>query len=113
MDNAGNAVVAYQTINFGGTGRFANLFNIEAPRFNSAGANTGFTQITLSGNADPPVNNVLPSVALAPTGGSYVVGYQASFSNGSRNVAVAEVNGSDTLVGRSACRRPRTTSPRR
>jgi hypothetical protein len=99
MDSAGNAVVAYQTVNFGGTGRFANLFDIVAQRFNSAGAEIGFTDITLSGIAEPPVNNVLPSVALSPTGGSYVVGYQAQFHDGSRNVAVAEVNGSDTIVG--------------
>src|SRR5262249_4924157 len=37
MDNAGNAVVAYQTIHFGCTGNFHNQFDIEAQRFNSGG----------------------------------------------------------------------------
>src|SRR5262249_3072871 len=67
---------------------------------NSAGANIGFTSITHTGTADPPTNNVLPSVALAPTGGSYVVGFDQDYgsSGGPKTVAVVEVNGSDKAV---------------
>ena len=53
MDNAGNAVVAYQTDHFGGTGGFAILFDIEAQRLSSSGANIGFTRSRSAGLTIP------------------------------------------------------------
>jgi hypothetical protein len=100
MDNAGNAVIAYQERHAtGGTGNFPHLFDITAVRLSSSGVVTSEKSITLSGIGDPPVNNVLPSVALAPTGGSYVVAWDADFSKqgGAQTVEVAEVTGSNVL----------------
>src|SRR5262249_32914195 len=100
MDNAGNAVIAYQERHAtGGTGRFPHLFDITAIRLSSSGVVTSDKSITLSGIEDHPVNNVLPSVALAPTGGSYVVAWDADFTGrgGAQTVEVAEVTGSDVL----------------
>jgi hypothetical protein len=99
MDNSGNAVVAYQEIKTGGA-TSPHAFDISAIRIQNDGFVGGFKDITRSGSSsDPKVNNVLPSVALAPTGSSYVVAWQADFTRqgGAQTVEVAEVTGSDVL----------------
>jgi hypothetical protein len=81
MDNAGNAVVAYQ--------RYAGPFGaIYANRLSSGGAvgNLVFAQ-----SVDAGTN---PSVALAPTGGQYVVAYDTDFG-----VEVTEVDSDDAPLG--------------
>src|SRR5262249_41920672 len=70
MDNLGNAVVAYQEIRSGGGG-----FDISTVRISNAGALGSVHSITLTGTNNPPGNNILPSVAMSPTDGSYVVAY--------------------------------------
>jgi hypothetical protein len=100
MDNAGNAVVAYQEIHNDGGATFPHEFDISAIRIFSDGNVGSFKRITSSGSSsDPKVNNVLPSVALAPTGGSYVVAWDADFrkQGGAQTVEVAEVTGSNVL----------------
>jgi hypothetical protein len=101
MDNAGNAVVAYQIINngFGPGGNGGNVFDITAIRVSSTGTFGNSKSITTSGTDATPVNNVLPPVALASSGGSYVVAWNADFGRkgGAQTVEVAEVTGSNVL----------------
>jgi hypothetical protein len=87
MDAAGNAVVAYQEI-------FGLNNNIVANRLRSDGS-VGSSIVV----ADPLFNNALnPSVALAPTGGQFVVAYDTVLPSGaSGGVRTIEVGGNDTV----------------
>src|SRR5262249_52288804 len=101
MDNAGNAVIAFQTIDhgFGNTSHLA--FNIHSIRVSSNGTNDGDRNITFGGNSNPGDNNVEPSVALSPTSGSLVVAWDSIPVNnpGSlETIGVAEVNGSGVIT---------------
>ena len=71
MDSAGNAVVAYGQLGSGGVG-------IEANRLGSGGAVGGMISVLAPSFA----TDEFPSVALAPTGGRFVVADSASFSGG-------------------------------
>jgi hypothetical protein len=102
MDNAGNAVVAYELIHSGGTGQTFNQFDVAVQRFDTVGNSVGLTDITLDGiGGAHPVNNTRPTVTLAPTGGSYAVAWNKDFSSsgGGQTVELAEVNSSNTIVG--------------
>jgi hypothetical protein len=66
MDNAGNAVVAYQEYVGGDYGVYAN-------RLSAGGAVGGRITVQAVGGG---VNETEPSVALAPTGGQFVVAYE-------------------------------------
>src|SRR5262249_52097539 len=101
MDNAGNAVVAYQVFDHGfGTAPFPDL-NVHSFRLSSSGTFVGSSSKTMnfSGNETPTVRNNVPSVALSPSGGAYVVAWDADFTKrgGAQTVEVAEVTGSDVL----------------
>jgi hypothetical protein len=102
MDNAGNAVVVFQTVDHGFGNTNSPLFNIHAIRVKSDGTNNGDRNITTDGNSDPGGNNVLPSVALSPTGGSYVVAWdrlpRPNAPGSHQSVAVAEVNAADATT---------------
>jgi hypothetical protein len=81
-----------------------NLFDITAARYNSDGQLLNTTLVTLSGIAfrnTAPVNNVLPSVALSPSGGAFVVAYDTDLLGvpGNRTVEVSEVDASNNVVG--------------
>jgi hypothetical protein len=83
MDDAGNAVVAFQEFDFGS-------WDIYAKRLSSGGA-VGplvFVQTFLG------IDELNPSVALAPTGGQFVVAYDTP--NG---VQVTEVDSNDAQLG--------------
>ncbi len=86
MDNAGNAVVVYQEL-FGRT-------DIVANRLGSDGS-VGSSIFV----ADPIFNNTFnPSVALAPTGGQFVVAYDTVLpSASSSGVRTPEVAADDTV----------------
>jgi hypothetical protein len=84
MDNAGNAVVAYQET-VGGTS------GIYADRLSSGGVVGG--QVTVQGGA---LFAGLPSVALAATGGQYVVAYYAVNADTTEGVEVTEVGSGDS-----------------
>jgi hypothetical protein len=71
MDNAGNAVIAYGRLDDSGVG-------IDANRLSSGGAVGGMITVLAPSFA----NELNPSVALAPTGGRFVVSDSASFSGG-------------------------------
>jgi hypothetical protein len=88
MDNAGNAVVAYTELIGSSYGIFAN-------RVSSAGA-VG-SRILIRSSAGQ--NFTSPSVALAPVGGLFVVGYQAP----SGGVQVQEISSSNTSLETTFC----------
>jgi hypothetical protein len=87
MDAADNAVVVYQEI-------FGVNNNIVANRLRSDGSVGGSIVV-----ADPFLNNALnPSVALAATGGQFVVAYDTVLPSGtSGGVRTIEVAGNDTV----------------
>jgi hypothetical protein len=82
MDNAGNAVVVYQWFAF-------TDYGIYSTRLSSGGAvDSVFFVRDVSG-----IDETDPSVALAPTGGQYVVAYNAP--NG---VQVTEVDSNNAVL---------------
>src|SRR5262249_1541667 len=83
MDNAGNAVVAYQEYITPDWGIYAN-------RVSSAGVVGGRIQVQDHGGG---VNELYPSVALAPSGGLFVVAYDTP-----GGVQVTEMSAADTAM---------------
>src|SRR5262245_791332 len=81
MDNAGNAVVAYQKL-------IGNDYDIKATRVSSTGT-VGTETIVRATTRD----EAAPSVALAPTGGQFVVAYYAG-----GQVEAAEMAADDTRL---------------
>jgi hypothetical protein len=88
MDNAGNAVVAYgRIVGDSGTGVYAN-------RLSSGGAVSGMITVQ-----DPSfANEEFPSVALAPTGGRFVVVESLSFSGGLFQHKVTAITSANTVL---------------
>jgi hypothetical protein len=91
MDDAGNAVVAYQ--------KFVGLdFDIKAKRVTSLGAMGGEINVRNTGAQER-----IPAVALSPTGGFFVVAYTTDLLGApphtNTTVEVAEFSGSDTFQG--------------
>jgi hypothetical protein len=82
MDNAGNAVVAYDEIVGGPEGIYAN-------RLTAAGAVGPRITVQAGGG----IGEIFPTVALAPTGGLFVVAYQ----NGN-GVQLTEVGSDDSIL---------------
>src|SRR5262249_59754523 len=105
MDNAGNAVTAFQTINQGGSGRFNNTFDIAVERTNSGGFNTGYAFGTTTGIGfdTPPFPSQVPDIALDPNGtGMFVVSFETQLlgaTQGNRTVQLDEVSGSNAIIG--------------
>jgi hypothetical protein len=79
MDDAGNAVVAYQRLVGGDYGIYAN-------RLSAGGVVGGMITV----HDDSGINETDPSVALAPTGGQFVVAYDNS--NGTFGVTEMDSN---------------------
>ena len=82
MDDAGNAVVAYQRFIGGDWGVYAN-------RVTSGGSVSSMISQDYGGT-----NETDPSVALAPTGGRFVVAYTVD----SHRVQVAEMSSTNTVL---------------
>src|SRR5262249_34939164 len=73
-------------------------------RYDTNGQLVDTFSVTFSGIAfrdTAPVNNVLPSVALSPSGGSFVVAYDTNLLGvpGNKTVEVSEVNAANNVVG--------------
>ncbi len=81
MDYNGNAVIAYEKFN-------GNNWDIKARRLSNTGSLSGELSI-----ASTWANETAPSVAMAPTGGTFVVGYNSNY-----NVFVSEVNAANTVT---------------
>jgi hypothetical protein len=90
IDNAGNAVVVYQKSRLFDS----NSFDVKARRVFSNGL-VG-QEIDISSN--PTVSQTAPSVALAPTGGKFVVSYDIFGLQPIPEIAVAEVSATDQLL---------------
>jgi hypothetical protein len=106
MDNAGNAVVAYQMIPGGGSGTLPNAFDINVDRVNFAGFETGpvfatSTGVSFINNPGFPSQN--PDIALDPSGtGLFVVAFDTQLlgaPRGDRTVQLDEVNGNGGILG--------------
>src|SRR5262249_5947431 len=108
MDNAGNAVVAYQTVNQGGSGQFFNTWDISVDRMNSSGNVVSIKSITSTGigvgspllGTPPPFPSTTPDIALDPNGtGMYVVSFNTRLLGipSNRTVQIDEVNGADNI----------------
>jgi hypothetical protein len=80
MDNAGNAVVVYQE-------QVGGDFDIKARRVSSSGVVGSEINVRASG-----LDDTNPSVALAPTGGQFVVAYGTG-----GQIEVAEVSATDSV----------------
>jgi PKD domain len=95
MDNAGNAVVAYQ---HGANGGLPNQtrphITVTGIRLNSSGAIVGSTDMGTG------QQSTFPDVAMSPSGGWYVVAYETDLIGvpGNTTVEVAEVDPSDHWV---------------
>jgi hypothetical protein len=104
MDNAGNAVVAYQTVFAGGSGKFFNNFDIAVDRITSNGSELGGPAITETGIATdkPGFASSSPDIALDPNGtGMFVVGFETQLlgaTQGNLTVQVDEVNPSGNII---------------
>ncbi|WP_165066303.1 hypothetical protein [Paludisphaera rhizosphaerae] len=85
MDNAGNAVIAWQTTTNGNA-------DISARRLSAS----GFFGLTKAITADS-LSETRPKVALARTGGAYVVVYNGAVSTGT-HALVAEVSATDKVT---------------
>jgi hypothetical protein len=84
MDNAGNAVVAYQEYD-------GSNWVVLANRLNAGGTVVGLIPVAdITG-----VNATRPSVALAPTDGLFVVAYQTTDSSSNTAVGITEVGSND------------------
>jgi hypothetical protein len=106
MDSAGSAVVVFQATQTGGDHSIfpTNLNDIIAARYDTNGQLVDTFSVTFSGIAfrdTAPVNNVLPSVALSPSGGAFVVAYDTNLLGvpGNKTVEVSEVNAANNIVG--------------
>jgi hypothetical protein len=95
MDNAGNAVVAWEQDTGTSTSdgrRFISVFTLGV-------ASTGhFTFMNQVGSSNVQARN--PTIALSPSGGSYVVAYDADLGGvpGNHTVEVSEVDPSNNIV---------------
>src|SRR5262249_10942825 len=111
VDNAGNAVVAYETVWSGGSGRFvSNAYDIAVTKVSSAGVTdpdalpSNTIAITYTGIAvnAPGINSTLPDIALDPSGtGMFVVAFNTQLLGapvGYRTVQVDEVNGNNGSI---------------
>src|SRR5262249_19257038 len=91
MDNAGNAVVAYQKANFA-TGNQ----EVKAHRV----SNTGVVGQEIAIDSDSAGQKEEPSVAIAPTGGAFVVAYESLVNQPPVKVEVAEVSSTDQVLSK-------------
>jgi hypothetical protein len=111
VDNAGNAVVAYETKTDGGSSQFNNGFDIAVTKVSSFGvtdpnslpANTIFiTHTGINNSHANGIDSTLPDIALDPNGsGMFVVAYNTQLLGapvGYRTVQVDEVNGNKGSV---------------
>jgi hypothetical protein len=104
MDNAGNAMVAYQKVFEGGSGKFFNNFDIEVDRITSNGFELGGPAITETGIAynNPGFASDSPDIALDPNGtGIFVVSFETQLlgaTQGNRTVQIDEVNASGNII---------------
>jgi hypothetical protein len=89
MDNAGNAVVAYQKASFA-----TGYTEVKARRVSNAGV-VG-PEIAIS--SSPTGQKMDPSVALAPTGGAFVVAYESLDPKPPVAIEVAEVSATDQVL---------------
>jgi hypothetical protein len=111
VDNAGNAVVVYQTITQGGSSRFNNTFDIYAILVNPAdladpnqlAGNTFSITHTGIGFDAPGTPSTLPDIALDPNGsGNFVVVFNTQLPGapvGRQTVQAAEVSSTTGVFG--------------
>ena len=96
MDNAGNAVVAYETIHH----RRPRHASILLGSRGDPGEQLRLVRSDIITVGFRPDEHFRPSVALSPTGGSYVVAYDTDLLGvpGNKTVEVTEVNASNIRV---------------